>query len=1367
MKRRTKILFGIAIFFLAMMVAGIYYADNIIEKFVNRELSQLIDNQKEHYKIHVGKVKSSFLLKRITFSDIDVKALNPKEKDSILDFEFSLDKLVLKLYDYTDVLSDGKFNVKKIELDEPNVLINLALDTLDHKSKESKKKKKFESKLFQKILVDNIIINNGSLTVNRHDSIGKELIADIAKFELNVEDALLDLDSTAANLKFEYKEFDLNLSDLDFNKISDHFLKIEKVNYNSSNLYLFVENIKFENSKPLDEFKKTAKYDTPWADLNVSEIKCKIPVSHVIDANMHLELIEIGPVDLDYYQDNTLPAIEKEKSKLSYAVFLSKINFPLTIDTIRLLPSEVNLAIKDKLIKKENRFNIKDLKAEILFISSDSIYQKKHTELSINIHSLFWEDVPVDILVKLDVDSISDRLEGRVKMSNLSYHKVKSVIEERIAIDLQSGTIDHLQYDFLLFQNNIKGNLGLEISEVRVNPKQLIFSGKVKDVRFSLERLKLKAQFDRNFGMSGKLIIDTLLLGKPNISWINVDEEPKLKPKKVKVKSKDVLFETYQINNYKLDRLSLKIFRNSRDSLEILSVDDGWIKSKAILVSENRDGTISFNPGNLSLGLKGLSFNNSTNNFFDINQINYSKQKGQLSATGIRYKSNGSKIEYLSRKINDKFWMGLYVEKGMVDFDILKIIEGDYRISKIKIQSPILTFVNDPNDEANAKNQRKNSKDSKDPISFIIDKIVVDGADVKYSIRTKQNKEHKLLLANKINCRVSNITNDSLQLIKNHELKLDLIGSAFEHSHINIAVNLDQRPGKDKANLNVDLVDLSLKELNERLSPFIQNKIKDGTLEELHLVLKNNNKRITGNVSLKDLEFEDLELGDNKNNPDLLSVKIPVVKVEFNRNGNDVKPILNLGSVELVKPIIAIIKHSIQATTDKSKKEKKSDENKPVFASYADDPDLIIDNFKIKYAMFSMFTDEDPKAHSAVRNGNLSVSDIRFYKNTGESLLPLSVNNLVLEAKEIGTINNPNIFMNVSSIKYDLKAEKLTINNLKVKNTKTLVELYKNQLYRKPWFDVYVPKVQLSFNLDELVNTNPRIRRVDIDGTKFLFKFDFKLAINPQIKPLFVDFIKSPSIPYTVDTVAIANSDITVYMQENSPERSGYLIFNDINGTIDNISNDPEVIEKKPNTLIDVRTKLWGEGKGHVIGEISLTEPDKFFNLKGVVDTMDLTIADTLVKEVFNMSIKSGRLNQAKFDIDFNEKQANGSVLFDYEKLKVEMYKGHHAVKVNTDTMSMAKIEKKEKLNSSFMMKIIVNGLIKENNVAGKGNYAIGSAAYVREPDKPVFRYVWYSLAGGLLETTEGGLIRVFRNIGGGKEDDGKKEKKSEKKTGN
>ena len=1362
MSRSKKIIIGIVVFIIAILIVAIIYVDNIIEGTINRELSYQIELHKNEYQIKVGNVKSTFILKRLVIEDVSIKEIKNVKEDPIQKFEFSLDKLVLSLHDFSEMFSDGELWVKEIRINEPNLILNLALKEF---GKKRKKKNKTGSTLFKKIRIDNINIIDGSLNLNQIDSVGAEInIAKVDKFDLNVKSSVLDLDSSKTGEKYDYEEFEFDISGIDFNKIPDHALKIQHVNYKSSDEIFLVKNIQFENSKSLETFKKTAQNNAPWVNLNVFNIKLKIPVNQILDKNIQLDLLEIGHSTFDFYQDNTLPEITKKKTKFSYAKMLSKINFPFTIDTIRLLSSEANLKIVDKEINKEDTFNIKKINGDILFVSTDTVYQKDHPQVEIKVQSLLWENTPANISVKLDVDSASDRFEGHLRMGDLSYIKIKHILEERIDIDLYSGRIEHFYFNFLLFKNNVSGSLDLVIRDVRVNPKKLIIPEKAKDILFSMSELILKTEFSRNLGTSGKLIVDTLIIRKPVISFIKVDEKNVIKSLDVKVKTGDVLFKTYQINYFDLEDLSVKVYDKSKNSSPILSINDGWIKSRAIQVNTNKDGMTNFKPGHLSFGLNEVSFNNSTRDFFDINQINYYKKRGQLNITGIRYKSKGSKFDFLSRKSKDKFWMGLYVENGTVDFDILKIIKGEYKITRVKIDNPIITFVNDPNDTEETKSKEKKANQSKNKISYLIDKIVLDNADIKYSIRTKQSKEHKVLLANKINVRVSNITNDSLQLIKNNELKLDLVGRAFGQSHINISANLDQRPGKDKANLSFDLVDLSLMELNERLSPFIHKKLKGGKLKELHLVLKKNNKKITGDISLKDLEIKDLEMSDKKENPDLLSVNIPGLKVDFKRNGNDIKPILNLGSVELVKPIITLRNYTVK-NKDNNKEGKNPAKNKPVFAPHGNDPGLTIDNFKIKYAMFSLFTNDDPKSHSAIRNGNVTVSGIRVYKNKGESLLPLSVNNLVLEAKEIGTINNPDIFINVSKIKYNLKEEKLTINNLKVKNTKTLVELYRGEMYRKPWFDVYVPKVQLSFKLDELVNTNPHIRKVDIDGVKFLFKFDFKLAINPKIKPLFVDMIRSSSIPYTIDTVAISNSDATIYMQENSRERSGYLIFNDINGTIDNISNDPEVIAKKPNTLIDVRTKLWGEGKGHVIGTISLSDPDKYFNLKGVVDTMNLSVADTLIKDVFNMSVTSGRLNQAKFDIDFNETQATGSVLFNYEKLKVTMFKGQHGVKVNTDSMSTAAVDKKEKLNSGFMMKAIVNGLIKENNIPGKGNYAIGSAAYVREPDKPVFRYIWYSLAGGMLETAEGGLIRVLRHLGGGKEDE-KKEKKTEKKSG-
>ena len=63
-------------------------------------------------------------------------------------------------------------------------------------------------------------------------------------------------------------------------------------------------------------------------------------------------------------------------------------------------------------------------------------------------------------------------------------------------------------------------------------------------------------------------------------------------------------------------------------------------------------------------------------------------------------------------------------------------------------------------------------------------------------------------------------------------------------------------------------------------------------------------------------------------------------------------------------------------------------------------------------------------------------------------------------------------------------------------------------------------------------------------------KLDVKLDVNPKMKPLFVDMIKSSSIPYTVDKVTVKNSEAAIYIQHDTSLRSGYLILNDINGTI-------------------------------------------------------------------------------------------------------------------------------------------------------------------------------------------------------------------------
>ena len=1342
MSRKKKILLTIAVFVISILIVGNLYIDNIIEGTIEAELEYQIELHKNDYIIEVGKVKSTFVLKRLIIEDISIKEINAVKEDPIRKFEFRLDKLVLKLHDFSEMFSDDELWVKEIEIDEPDLVLSLDLNEFNKKSKKT------GSNLFSKIRIDNINLNDGSLKLNQLDSVGAQIdIGIVDKFNLNVKSLELDLDSSKAEKKFNYEEIEFDLSGIDIDNINNHFLKAGTINYNSNEGFFSVKNIQLENSKSLGTFKQTAKNNTPWINLNVPEIKFKIPIDQLLHKNIKLDLLEIGQSSINFYQDNTLSGTSKKK--LSYSEILNNFNFPLTIDTIRLLSSNANLLIKSKVINKEDTINIKNVNADILFVSNDSAYQKIHPQVEMKVQTLMWENTPAEFGVKLDVDSSSDRIQGHLRMGDLSYIKIKHILEQRIDLDLYSGVIKHFYFNFLFFENNISGDLDLLVHNVHVNPKNLILPESTKDIEFRMKELKLMAGFRRNLGESGKLIVDTLVIKKPVVTLTKVKRKNFIKPLDIQVKQGNVLFKTYQINYADMHDLTVKIYDNKGNSLPIFSIDKGWIKSRNIQVNADNNGITNFKPGSLSLELNKVSLNNSTRNFIDINQIKYHKQRGQLDITGIRYKNEASKFDFLSRKSKEKFWMELTVEKGMVDFDILKVIKGEYEISKIKIDNPIITFISDPYDTKTTKSEEKKAKQTKqtkNELLYLIDNIVLDNANIRYSIRTKQNKEHKILLANKIDCRVSNISNNPKFLNSDPELKLELNGKIFNDANINISANMDQRNGVDNGNLIFDLTNLSLKEVNNMLKPVIQKEfqkeLKDGKLNALHIVLNEKNKIFDGNVSIKGLEITDLEMSSKKEKSDLLSVKINDLNLDFKKNGADANAAIIIPSMVFVKPEITIRKF-----TDKNKNSKNQMENKPFFAALANDANLIIDKFSIKQAKFKMFSDEETKTYAAINNTNINAKGFRVYQNKKESEIPLSIEELEIEAKDISSVNNPKMLMSLSSINYNLKQEKLTVKDFKMKTVKTLNQLYEGEKYRVPWLDIVVPSINVSFSLDDLINTNPHIRRIDVNGIKFLYKFDMKLEVNPKIKPLFVDMIKSSSIPYTVDNVTVKNSEVAIYIQHDTSLKSGYLIFNDINGTVQNISNDPGEIEKKPNTLIDINTLLWGKGQGHILGEISLSDPNKFFNLKGTVVNMDMSAADTLIKDLYNISIVKGRLNRTVFDIDFNEKESNGTVEFDYEDLKVSVLKKHHAAE-----MSTVQVEKKEKLNSSFVMNSIVNGLIKKNNIPDKRNYVIGSAAYVREPDKPVFRYFWFSLASGMIETIEGGLLRSVQNMKKGSE---------------
>ena len=142
MSRKKKILLTIAIFVISTLIIGVIYIDNIIEGTIQREINYQIELHKNEYVIKVGEVKSTFILKRLVIKDVSIEEIEDVKDNPIRKFEFSLNKLVLKLHDVSEMFSDGELWIKEIAINEPDFFLNLSINKIKQKSKKTTTRKK-------------------------------------------------------------------------------------------------------------------------------------------------------------------------------------------------------------------------------------------------------------------------------------------------------------------------------------------------------------------------------------------------------------------------------------------------------------------------------------------------------------------------------------------------------------------------------------------------------------------------------------------------------------------------------------------------------------------------------------------------------------------------------------------------------------------------------------------------------------------------------------------------------------------------------------------------------------------------------------------------------------------------------------------------------------------------------------------------------------------------------------------------------------------------------------------------------------------------------------------------------------------------
>ena len=475
MKWYWKVLIAVSLVLIVSILSADYVASVIIDKKVKLIQKELEGQYNFDYsKLKVSIIKKEISLKGFTFETV-LDSVNTHNK-----LDLKLKKLVFKFNNYREVLIEGKLRVKKIILNQPTIYYGLKKklhkDNVEENAFDAQPEieddlitKNPNDKLLRLIVFESIELKKGKAEIFHLDEPDNDVLK-IEDADLMVENLRVDL--TAANIEAMLKsdEFNLSLIGVSTDELKNQSLTIGKIEFKLSSKLLSISDFHIKNKKGTEAFASSQKYRSPWLDISVSEIDIHMNPWHLYRKGViYFKKVEIDGVKAALYNDITLELNSSHKPMPSRAI--RDINIPFKIDSLIIKDSELVYKHKGK-AKKPGVLEFNSLNVAVSNITNIDYVIENDPMLVIDIKAKLWDAGKLDTKISIDLKNKKDIVYAVGTLSNMSLKKAENMIKPLYGVEITSGYIDRLHYDFVMNEDIGKGKLKFDYKEMKVDIKK-------------------------------------------------------------------------------------------------------------------------------------------------------------------------------------------------------------------------------------------------------------------------------------------------------------------------------------------------------------------------------------------------------------------------------------------------------------------------------------------------------------------------------------------------------------------------------------------------------------------------------------------------------------------------------------------------------------------------------------------------------------------------------------------------------------------------------------------------------------------------------------------------------------------------------
>ncbi len=277
--------------------------------------------------------------------------------------------------------------------------------------------------------------------------------------------------------------------------------------------------------------------------------------------------------------------------------------------------------------------------------------------------------------------------------------------------------------------------------------------------------------------------------------------------------------------------------------------------------------------------------------------------------------------------------------------------------------------------------------------------------------------------------------------------------------------------------------------------------------------------------------------------------------------------------------------------------------------------------------------------------------------------------------------------------------------------------------YSSDRVELNIDKINLQgVNLDSLYIPRIEVEKISIEqGALAMFKnktIPSKTTIG--FRPLLSEAISKATVAQVgLHEVLINNFDVTYTEHKEGVKEPGEITFEDISGSIKNISTPGYPTFLTDSLELDVSTYFMGVSKLDLKARYALFDKDEHHRVWGSLGSIHTSALKSPLINLASIEAKSGQVNSLEFNFNVNRTAANGQILLDYQDLNIFLLKDY-------DTS--------QKPLASRVSSFIANTfIIDDSNTGSKIEPA--KIHYKWDNRKGIFGYWWQALLSGIKAT--------------------------------